>query len=336
MSTTGEAGGIGSHAELKETPRRSRIFGFFAFALSVAYGLWLAGLPLLEFKDRANYLRYAHASGSIADRYLADGWRAVLFNEPAWLAVNDLLSRVFVSEEVLWLIIFVPASTVAWLILSRGPQHFLYLIFLMIVPFVIKNHIIHLRQGLAIAVFFLALRVKSTPGRICLLALAPLIHSSFFVILLIYVLSRLIRRMSTRPALSIAFLMVASFIGTAAFSSVAMWSGARQAGTIESQMGDITGLGLMLWLVVLLIFFSEGAAFVRTNLFPIAVLLFYACSYFFTEQAGRILESGVLAVFFAALGLSRGRYRLFALALVGYTVISYITRMGSPWWGWGL
>lgn len=311
-------------------------FATFITIVAVLYGLWLANLPLLEFKDRANYLVYAQASGTVSDRYLAEGWRAFIFNEPVWLLINDLLARVLVPTQVMWVIIFVPAVIVAIVILRRGPQHFFYLIFLLIVPFVIKNHIIHLRQGVAIAIFFAALQVRNRPVRIILLLLTPLIHSSFFVLLLVYFLSSIIGKGSAKLPQKIGLLFACSLSGMAVFSMIAEWSGARQGDGIEFDAGDASGFGFVLWTLVLLVFFFEGPAFVRANLFPISILLLYLAGYFLTAYAGRILESGVLAVFLAALSLTRARYTIFIVTIVAYSAITYLNRLDQPLFGWGL
>lgn len=289
----------------------------------------------MAFKDRDNYLSYAQSSDVVAQRYLNDGWQALIFNEPLWLAINAALARLFDAPSVLCILIFGSASIVAYLVMRRGPHRFLYLLFLLIVPFVIKNHIIHLRQGVAIAIFFTAIQIKSRPIRIILLLVAPLVHSSFFVVVLMYLLSRVVGRSSIRPGMSVFLMLVASVTGMLAFSGVAAWSGARQAESI-AVADDVSGLGFALWMCVLIIFIFEGQTFLKANLFPVSILLFYLASYFFTAQAGRILESGVLAVFLAALSLKRGRFALFFAAIIAYTMIDYVRKSGLPWFGWGI
>src|SRR5690606_31256538 len=98
---------------------------------------------------------YARYSDEIMARYSALNLVAVLFNEPLWLLINIGLSKLFIGEVVLRIIIFVAAFLVSWLLLRQNPRHIFWMMGFLLIPQVMKNHIIHLRQGLGLAVFLL-------------------------------------------------------------------------------------------------------------------------------------------------------------------------------------
>jgi len=76
------------------------------FFLSFVYAYALQSLPLLEYKDRINYLNYASYSDVIFFMYLNRGLPVLIPNEPVWLLTNIVLSLIFTPETSLRIIIF--------------------------------------------------------------------------------------------------------------------------------------------------------------------------------------------------------------------------------------
>lgn len=308
----------------------------FSIVLSLLYGYVLASLPGDNLKDRSNYLVYAAFSGTLQERYLQAGWRSFIFNEPAWLAINDLLGQFLAPAEVVWTIIFASASILALVVLVRGPKDFLARLLLLVVPLIIKNYIIHLRQGVAITVFMVALSVNRRSLRWALMALTPLIHSSFFFIVILYILSAVLVRIFKQVFPQVLVLTIVSVPAALAISAVAEWSGARQAESYDFTAADISGLGFLLWAAVFILMVTAGPSFVRSNLFSAGVLAFYLSCYFWVEIGGRILESGLVAVCLSALRLQSGRKLAFFLILLFLTIFTYASRWNQPWLGWGV
>jgi len=308
----------------------------FPLVFALAYAAILVSLPIDAFLDRANYLVYAQYSSLILLRYSIDGLSALLANEPLWLLLNINLSRYLYPDQVVRAFIFVPAFLVAWQLTRRNPRHAIWMVLFLLSPQVVKNHIIHLRQGVALSVFVLGYFARPTWLRIALMAMAGFIHSSFLVVDMIGVAVWLSDALRLAPraraaALIICFTIIGGLIGVIAGSL-----GARQAITFADANLDISGLGFLFWGAILVLFASSGAAFLRQNMFGFTILAFYLVTYFLTPLAGRIFESGMFVVFFAGLDLPGYRRPLFLWAFAGFTLAMYATRLGQPWLGWGV
>lgn len=161
------------------------------FIISILYGLFLTFyFPMDDtIIDRANYLDYTINSDQIILRYINENIYSVLFNEPLWLLINIVLSSFFQSEDVLRIIIFFSSFTVSYIVLKSNPKYFFILLFFLFFPNFIKNYIIHIRQGLSVAIFLIGWFSISKTKKNIFFILTPFIHASFYFILLIYVLN---------------------------------------------------------------------------------------------------------------------------------------------------
>ena len=72
-------------------PQPGLAYRVATFLVSIAYGGILQALPVMAFKDRANYLNYAENAGNVLRAYAQDGLLTILANEPIWLTVNIIL-----------------------------------------------------------------------------------------------------------------------------------------------------------------------------------------------------------------------------------------------------
>lgn len=325
-----------SDAFVGRSPSASRAYTAGIIVLALAYGFALASLPLEGFQDRSNYLTYAETAPLILFGYLQDGWLSVLANEPAWLAINAGLSLWLPPETIVRVLIFVSATTVAYTILRLGPQHFLWLLLFLLVPNVIKNYVIHLRQGIAIAVFMLGWQSSSRFWRAAFFAAAPLIHASYFFVLLLLALSRLTREFKFAADLRFLSFLI-SGLGTALTLGVlAQAVGARQAEVYEFTMDQISGVGFVFWFFILLIFMIDRREFLTRHSFAVGAIVFYLSSYFFVEVSGRIFESAILVVLLAGLDLRGWRRGIFVGAILSFSCASWIVRLSQPALGFGI
>src|SRR5690554_6648259 len=151
--------------------------------IATVYALYLANLPIDAFKDRINYINYTFNSEYRFYDRLSNNWISLLSNEPLSLLINIFLSKYFSSENTLRILIGVPAFITAYSILRVNPRYFFLLLFLLFVPQIIKNHIIHLRQGVALSFFLIGWFSNKKYIKYFFLLLTPFIHSSFFMIL---------------------------------------------------------------------------------------------------------------------------------------------------------
>jgi hypothetical protein len=313
-----------------------RPYDLVAFAIAVVYGLILAGLPLEDFKDRINYLNYAQDSALVLAGRVASGWHTAFANEPLWLVINILLGAFLRPEQVVRLLIFLPATVVAYFVLCRRPRDFVWLFLFLLLPTVIKNHIIHIRQGLGIALFLVAWHIQRAGLRWAILALTPLIHASFFFVLMLMGIVSIASRLRLAADLRTVLVTTVALALGLTLGSIVGVVGARQGTEYQFDSAGVSGLGFSFWLIVLLIFALQGRQFMREHAFAASAITFYLGMYFFVEVTARVFESTLIFVLLAGLDL-RGWLRFYFLSLVAiYGMLVYAMRIGEPWLGFGV
>lgn len=305
-------------------------------ACSLIYGGVLAALPLDEFRDRDNYLRYATISWDILETYWAKSPLVALANEPLWLLINAGLAKIFAPETILRLIIFFPATWVAWNVLRQDSRQFIWLLLFLLIPQIFVHHLCMLRQGLAIAIFLAGWFSHRKSVRLLLMAVTPFIHASFFFVLLLLMVVTIARRL--RLAAGLRILLFAGLgLGVALLLGwVVPLLGARQANVYEFSMTNVSGLGFVFWGMMLAIMCLQGRIFMRRYAFEIGTIVFYLACYFLIEVAARIFESSFLLVLLAGLHLTSWRRDAFLTSIFGYSLLQYALRLNEPWLGFGI
>jgi len=298
---------------------------------SLAYGYFLQALPLLDFLDRHNYLIYAEQSFDILVITASRGVLPLLSNEPVWLLINSGLAQIFEPEVVLRIIIFSAAALFSYSLLRVDPKNSLWLILFLLMPVLLKNHITHLRQGLAMALFYAGYFSHGSVRRILLITIAPFIHSSFFFILPIVILPAIFKRL--RLAMDLRMIVFAGFAIFASLSLgvIATMLGARQSGVYNFEIASsVSGLGFVFWMMMGCLFVLQGEKYLKQNQEAIGVLVFYLVSYFFIEVTGRIFESGLPLVLLAGLALTGWRRWAFIASFLLYSSFQWLQRFSSP------
>lgn len=305
-------------------------------ALSIVYGWLLSELPLDAFKDRSNYLVYAEKSPLILSHYWSDGILTGLANEPIWLLINVILGSMLEPETTLRVIIGVPAGIVAFQVLRTNPKNFMWLLFFLFLPQVIKNHIVHLRQGVAISFFLVGWFSHRALIRWCFILFTPFIHASFFFILLFLLLTYPLRRLKFAADLrNVVFVFLGIFISMC-LPVVSDFLGARQSDVYDFESVNVSGIGFIFWFMVLMLLTLEGKVFVRQHMFIIGLLILYLSTYFFVEVSARIFESVFFILLLACLQMTTWRYKVFCVAIIVYGLFGYISNFNQPWFGFGV
>jgi hypothetical protein len=237
------------------------LYYLLAFLFALIFGILLSHVPTEQFKDFNNYLVYAELSLPRLLDLLGRGMLPVLANEPVWLLINTVLGAIFPEDTVVRVIIFVTATSTAWLVLTSQPRHLIWLMVFLLLPVVVKNHLIHLRQGLAIAVFLWGWFSQGRSSRWLLMCLAPFVHASFFFVLGILWASKAMRYLQIGP--DIRTIVFASMgwgtgLGLGWFASAL---GARQVETYAFSMPQVSGLGFLMWFGILGLWMLEGKNF---------------------------------------------------------------------------
>tara|TARA_B100000408_G_scaffold93744_1_gene72123 strand:+ start:6401 stop:7360 length:960 start_codon:yes stop_codon:yes gene_type:complete len=283
--------------------------------LSLAVSTILASLKVDAFKDRENYLIYAQDSIVILLRNFTEGLLPTIFNEPIWLLINIGLGLFFAPENVVRLLIFVSSFIVLSRLLFQDKNKIFILLLIFFLPIVVKNHIVHLRQGVAIAIFIFAY-FSLSKYKYFYLALTPLVHSSFFVILLLMFIRASMTKIRLAGDLqSILYFVVGSVLAVL-LVQVASMLGARQHEQYATAvMNNVSGLGFLFWFSVFMVYCVQGKEFLKEHSFSVGVLALYLTTYFTLPVTGRILESAVIIVLLSGTKI-KGTMRSIFYALV--------------------
>lgn len=285
--------------------------------LALLYAAVLAALPLMAFDDRVYYWQYAVDSQRIFDSYMAVSPLVVVANEPAWLFVNMGLAEVLGPEGVMRTVIFVPAFVVSFLLLRAHSSQWPWVLVLLLFPPLIKNHIIHLRQGVAVALFLIGWTGRTRARRWGFMGVAPFVHSSMFLALALHSLVELIKRLRLGADVRALASVVAAVVVGASLAIVADLLGARQGDQYRDMAASGSGIGFAFWLLMSFPFFFEGSAFLRRHALAVSAILFYLGTYFLTPLTARIFESLLPLVVIAGIDMTSWRRACF---LAGSTV----------------
>lgn len=304
------------------------------FIISLCYALYLANLPVDAFKDRINYLNYSLTSEYIFYERLSRNWISLFSNEPLFLLINIFLSQFFSPESSVRILIGVPAFITAYAILRVNPKFLLLLLLLLFVPQIIKNHIVHLRQGVAISIFLIGWFTQKKYIKYFFLLLTPFIHSSFFLILLIVLSNEFLKNYTFFRRSRILIYFFIAILISLSMGFISSVLDARQQ-EYEFVAGETSGLGFLFWLLMLLLFLLEDKDFKRKAAISIGFLVLYLVSYFSLEVAARIFESGIVIVLLSGLYLNKIRIKVFFLLLFLYTFYTYFLQSNSLYFGWG-
>ena len=325
----------GSHAKTYSAniSQASLAYRFLILVVAVLYGAALSKIPDETFKDFANYLVYAEHSWVRLFGLAQLGTVPMLANEPVWLLLNAALGIYLPPESVVRFIIFFSASSVAWLVLRHHPRQFFWLICFLLLPMVMKNHLIHLRQGAAIAVFLWGWYSPSSLRRWLWMGLAPFIHASFFFVLSLLFLTKAMQRLRLGADIRALGFLLFGFVLSLSLGWIAQLADARQAQEYEFSAADISGLSFLVWCAVVVVWMAEGRAFLKKHAFETGIILLYLSTYWFIEVTDRIFESGLILVLIAGLSVTQWRRFAFLGVVLALGVLSWLTRLGQPGMG---
>ncbi|WP_174626171.1 EpsG family protein [Candidatus Methylobacter favarea] len=326
-------GGISAKTNPLENGQEKYLF--FSLLISITYATILTYLPIDGFRDRDNYLIYAEYSLDIFQSHLDQGLGYTLVNEPLWLLINILLSFFLYPEDCVRVIVFFSSFVVSFVILRAYPKYFLLIFLFLLVPQVLKNHIIHLRQGMAIAVFLFGWFSKNTSIRWLFIILSSFIHSSFFFILVLLLLNNIFLMLSFSWGWLLFFYVLVGLFLDFAGAGLATHLGARQADELQSLEMKTSGLGFLLWLFFSGILILEGKNFMRRYSFSLFVLIVYLSGYFFLPVTARVFESTLLLVLISSLYLTSYRKLAFYGIFTFYFFFDWYQRLEWSAFGWG-
>lgn len=304
---------------------RIRKHDLLTFCVALLYSLVLTSLPLNIFRDRASYLGYATFSDVIFQSYAVQGVTSLLSNEPIWLLINMALANFMPPDVVLVVIIGVPAFITAWLVLRSKPEHSIWLLLFLLYPGVVKNYIIHLRQGLAIAIFLVGWFSTRHSLRWLLIAMTPFIHASFFFVVAILLLAEFSRKIRLSANFSLFLFAAATVVIIFSLQWAASSLGARQADQYELlSTGGASGAAFVFWIAMLALMLLEGKGFLRQHRFEAGSMILYLATYFLVPITARVFESTLILILIAGLDLSGNRGRLFKYSILSFGLLQWL------------
>lgn len=308
---------------------------FLIASISFAFAVYLSSLPMEPFVDRANYLNFATYIEVIIGNRLDKGFFGFLFNEPLFALIMLTLRYFLSAEGAISVIIGFSTFSVFFLVLSNVPKKYLLLaVLILLLPQVLKNHIIHLRQGLAIAIFLWGWFSNNRNYKLLFFVLAALTHSSFLIIvsgLALIIVVQKVKLLSSFKYL----IYTASGLGVGLFGlAIAGALNARQAEGYEEFEVSSSGLAFVFWLCILLLYLSQGKYYAKKHAAALFFIILYLTTYFFIPVTGRIFESCLIIVLLASADLKRERIFIFyALYLFYFSYLWYL-RFPRPGFGW--
>lgn len=305
-----------------------------SLSFAMMYSLAMASIPDTRFLDWSNYLVYADNSLSILLLNASNGIGSLLTNEPLWLLVNSALRIFFDADSLVRIIVFFSAFVVSCIVLTVFKRNFFLALIVLIYPPIVSFFLTHIRQGLAVSLFLAGCMYPRLSVKIILYVFAMMIHSSFFFIVSFIFLLRLLEKLKFTWDIKIISFVFYGLCISFFLENIVVFMGARQGLEYEFEAIEISGLGFLFWLVVMIIMICEGRVFLDKNFFSIATVSFYLSTYFSFEVAARIFESSVICVFFSAFSLSKWRFSAFLVLIVFFEIFIWVSKLAKPLMGY--
>lgn len=312
-----------------------RYYILICFFVALIFSLVLSNLQVDAYIDRVSYLAYAEDSLLVLGRNFSSGWLKLIFNEPLWLTINIILSTIFSVENVVRFIIFCSTFLTVYLVLSNVDKRFFVLALLfLLLPQVLKNNIIHLRQGLAVAIFLAGWFSLNYKTKYLCFIFSALIHSSFVIVLVgIIGVNILLYLRFSYGLRSIIFIIIGLCI---AFFGLyfAELLGARQGASYQGKSSSASGLAFIYWSGFFVLFTLQSKQFLKSHAIPTFFILLYLSSYFFLPVTARVFESVLLIILLSTVDFKRLYLYLVSIYFIFYFLATWAPRIGEPGLGW--
>jgi hypothetical protein len=250
-----------------------------------------------------------------------------LVNEPFWLSINYLLGLVVQPEMVLRIVIFFSTFLVLFSLGKLTNYSLWTVFFFFIVVQILKNHITHLRQGLALGIFLLGLVTTGKTG-LALRLLSPFVHTSFWFILLLDFFEQAARKMRVSISARLLLFFILAFAIILSFPFIVKVSGDRRFSVYEFELTQSASfLGFMWWIVLGTLFFL-GTRKNKISTLSTYGIIFYLVSYFFLDFGARLFESVVPLILAVMLTSTKEFKFLFGMLMFLYGALGWYFKGG--------
>ncbi len=305
-----------------------RLTIIIVFALIYAFIFANFSSSSFSIIDRVNYVNYAKNSGDILAGYLYRGnILSLISNEPIWLWINSMFRMFMEPELIVKTIIFISAFLSAFCFLRLSPKNIIFVMIFLFIPQIMKNYVVHLRQGFGISIFMLGM-LFSDWRRLLFCGISPLIHSSMFFTIMFLQVDNVIDYFKKKPKFSITMKMiiysVVSFVLCINLKVLLILFGDRRLGAYDfSKSASSSGLGWAFWLCVLILMLLSGTTWMKKHSSSIYAIVFYLVSYFLLQVTARIFESSLFLILISCLSMTTYRKLSFVMAMMLYGFIQW-------------
>ena len=305
----------------------------FLTVLSLVFGyiIIINIIDLSKTDDAASYIRYFVNSRIMIENY---GLRAIT-NDIGYLSFLVIIKNLPIRPDNIvnflsltnFILIF---SSIIYLIRDERQKLFLASIILLTSPILTLGHVIHLRQGFALAIFLLTLcalntkikNLENEESKFMFAAfIAAFFHTSFLFFLPVlgtYKISKIFFR-NKYVVLMCVCLMV--LLLSWAQNNIAALLGARQVYDDRSMQVLVNGFGFGLMFFCIFALAGLLSNIVGSNPLPIILALVYITLYLTNPIAGRFL---LIIYPLVILTLIRSKnFKYYTLYFIGFNLLSF-------------
>ncbi|WP_407503467.1 EpsG family protein [Acinetobacter baumannii] len=300
------------------------ISGVYRIVLSLFLILALISIPSDILWDRNNYLYYAENADKIIRSY--DGIGELLFNDYVFLEMNRILAFSLNPENIV-LTFLVFSLAIFYFLINKFSINFItftvgLFLSILITP-ILHLEVVAIRQALGMSVILLFL-VYSKNNKAILVGflVASLIHSSFFLLTLLFFLDsflfdkfekriKILLNFATILTISICYLIIASYLGFRQVELYASYDGSVSGGTFI----------VVLVLFIYLYFYYEKTNYNFLYNYVLQGFLLFLIFYIFSNAivSARFLES----IFPAFILLLVNKFRKFEVIIILFLFLAY-------------
>jgi hypothetical protein len=304
---------------------------FLIFLLFYLF-LVLVAVPNTELiSDRASYFNsFANASDKINNTSFLS--LSIIFQEPLYLLTVYTLGIFFSVESIALILIGTSSFMSIGSIFKAKPDLLPLIILIFLLPQFMGKYIVHIRQGVAIAIFLTSyFYFNKSLIKSCFIA--GLMHISFFIALPILLMMKLTPKgRSASFIISILLVIFSLFLfSQQLFSELVFYLDLRQAKNYLFTSENVSGLGFIYWIAIYTVFFFQKNVY-EPRTFSMNIIGLYCASYFFINFLSRLLESFLPLIFIELKFLNT---YICYIALIFYLLISWQTRWQLPMLGFG-
>lgn len=313
--------------------RSSALILALFYALIVANVDLLLGIDSSAIQDRGNYLNAAN--NAFDEIVLSNFGSLVFFFEQQLFPLSLLIINGFTSDSsgTLRVLIFFSAMTTTFLLLRRSRVDAIWFLPVVMFEWYAVNHVIAVRQGLAATVFLLGFFATRKDVKFLCYAMAPMIHSQFFLALLFVFWLKVVavRFADVHVRMAITAVMIAGIAGSVL--SVSLLIGFQVLiERYSSVLGTFSfGLGYLFWVSFFCLCLMEGRDFIERNFFAILVVIFYLTATVIFVPFSRVMQALIVPVMIAGFELTGDRKILFRSSLGIYSVVFLAYEVTSGW-----